>query len=54
MYLILLNCVLKNKDSKLCYVYCTIVKKKKFGEKSVRCSCFSGGLAMEKREKGQT
>ena len=27
MYLILLNCVLKNKDSKL-YVYFTIVKKK--------------------------
>ena len=26
MYLILLNCVLKNKDSKL-YVYFTIVKK---------------------------
>ena len=52
MYLILLNCVLKNKDSKL-YVYFTIVKKKT-GEESVRCSFFSGGLAMEKREKELT
>ena len=32
MYLILLNCVLKNKDSKL-YVYFTIVKKKNWGKK---------------------